>query len=261
LTRNWLPAIVAALFSGFVMNPIFTIHGLQEFLVALDAVESSERARVLVALGLMMGLHADQGRRLTGEHYATHPLEVARVLIEDFGITNSDLIIVALLHDTLEDQLPKLVAMAKSPVGDHRLSAVEVLADLFNPFVAKGVLALSNPISEKVLSPEAKRQKYFCHIEELFQEAPEYALVKCADLACNACNLHLVEDIARKDKMQRKYLPVLHYIVEQLEQVHSGEHVLYPATVKFLPKIIGTLDGWSREVSAEGSQCSGVLYV
>jgi (p)ppGpp synthase/HD superfamily hydrolase len=234
------------------MNPIFIIPGLPEFMVALNAIEEGDRPRVLVALGLMVGLHADQDFRLTGEHYASHPLEVARILIEEFGIIDSDLIIIALLHDTLEDQVSKLVAMTKVHSGDERTIAVNVLAEFFNPYVAAGVLALSNPLYEQPVSPELKRKRYFEHVQEIFASEPGYALVKCADLLCNAGNLHLVQDVARKEKMAKKYVPVLVYIIDMLSGIEDPSHALFPATQSFLPRISSTLESWRSDGEAGG---------
>ena len=91
------------------------INQLQTRLRTLDLPPTSE-AHIHDALGVMLDAHCEQKGRQSGEDYAQHPLEVALHVIEQFGATSPEVIIAALLHDTVEDQARKLVAMR----GDDR---------------------------------------------------------------------------------------------------------------------------------------------
>lgn len=58
--------------------------------------------RILSAYVLAKDVHQYQ-RRNDGTPYFWHPTRVARIMIDELGCRDADLIIAALLHDTLED--------------------------------------------------------------------------------------------------------------------------------------------------------------
>ncbi|MFZ5775795.1 MAG: RelA/SpoT family protein [Thermodesulfobacteriota bacterium] len=54
------------------------------------------------ALSFAVNAHQDQKRK-SGEAYISHPLEVARILVEELGIHDPEVLAAAVLHDTVED--------------------------------------------------------------------------------------------------------------------------------------------------------------
>jgi guanosine-3',5'-bis(diphosphate) 3'-pyrophosphohydrolase len=63
----------------------------------------SDFARLLAAAGFAAVRHRDQRRKGAGRTpYVNHPIEVAREL-SDSGVEDLDILIAALLHDTVED--------------------------------------------------------------------------------------------------------------------------------------------------------------
>jgi guanosine-3',5'-bis(diphosphate) 3'-pyrophosphohydrolase len=60
--------------------------------------------KVLSALKFASEKHRDQRRKSPGDiPYINHPIEVAQILATIAGVTESDTLIAALLHDTIED--------------------------------------------------------------------------------------------------------------------------------------------------------------
>ena len=46
--------------------------------------------------------------------YINHPLDVARVLANEGGVKDAEILAAAILHDTLEDQRPRLMNFSAS---------------------------------------------------------------------------------------------------------------------------------------------------
>jgi len=54
------------------------------------------------ALSFAVEAHSGQ-RRKSGEAYVSHPCEVARIMVEEFGVNDPETLAAAILHDTVED--------------------------------------------------------------------------------------------------------------------------------------------------------------
>jgi guanosine-3',5'-bis(diphosphate) 3'-pyrophosphohydrolase len=64
----------------------------------------SELAAVFRALSFAAEKHRDQRRKDDhGSPYINHPIALARVLCDEAGVTDPDILCAALLHDTVED--------------------------------------------------------------------------------------------------------------------------------------------------------------
>ena len=65
---------------------------------------SNDLARLLSAASFAARKHCNQRRKDVGEHpYINHPLDVAALLAQEGQVTDIDLLVAALLHDTVED--------------------------------------------------------------------------------------------------------------------------------------------------------------
>src|SRR6516225_3767464 len=73
------------------------------------AFAPADAGRILDALELMVELHIDQAPRPDGTLYIEHPLAVASQVLEAMAQKETDLVVAALLHDAVEDQMAKLV--------------------------------------------------------------------------------------------------------------------------------------------------------
>ena len=67
-------------------------------LVVLNGVEQDDRTLVEKAIKIIEQYH-DTPRTLYTGNYNRHPVRVARVLIEEFGVTNTNAVLIALCHD------------------------------------------------------------------------------------------------------------------------------------------------------------------
>jgi len=54
------------------------------------------------AFSFAVDAHQNQ-RRKSGEAYVSHPCEVTRILVEEFGVRDPETLAAAVLHDTVED--------------------------------------------------------------------------------------------------------------------------------------------------------------
>lgn len=227
----------------------FVVPDVNEFQRLCSQLETSAQLRVSRALGLMMGIHSNQSLRLTGHHYATHPIEVATSLMSDFDCRDSDLIIIALLHDTIEDQSEKLAGFT-SDGRDNPSNAGSVIEYLFSgdgssgDYIATGVRALSNHVPASS-DNRSKEQLYLEHVTTLFRRFPEIALVKCADIKQNAFRLEEIEDRERRLSRARKYRPVLEFIRDEIKlYAQISSHPLSAAAPTFLPELERQLSSW-----------------
>lgn len=137
----------------------------------MGAVSSSrtEAHALLAAVHFAAEKHRLQTRKDEDESpYVNHVIQVAEVLARVGGVTDLDVLVAAVLHDTVEDTR----------------TTREELAECFNERVASLVQKVSD---DKTLSKEERKRLAVEHAPELPFEAK---LIKLADRICN------VRDIA-----------------------------------------------------------------
>jgi guanosine-3',5'-bis(diphosphate) 3'-pyrophosphohydrolase len=124
--------------------------------------------RLLQAASFSAQKHRDQRRKGSdAEPYINHPLEVANLLASVGGITDTDILIAGLLHDTVEDT-------ETSPVE---------LAQLFGDRVTGFVLEVTD---DKSLPKERRKQLQVEHAPHL---SPEAKQIKLADKISNITDI------------------------------------------------------------------------
>src|ERR1044071_9612039 len=137
-------------------DPFLNRHNLQphtrelvmQFNAELDQhFDDENRLRIDSALHLMLEVHADQADRVDGTPYVEHPLSVGATVLALQEEKDADIIIAALLHDSVEDQAAKLAKKAGqygSALADQDV-ALSYISSRFGQRVAKIVTALTNP--------------------------------------------------------------------------------------------------------------------
>lgn len=111
-------------------------------------------------------------KRHCGRHYIDHPVEVAIMAMQELGISRWDIIVLALLHDVLEDD-PKFSRHAEIVqwFGSDMLVSMELLSkkigtDIFSEIRARGTLrdylvklidALHNLRTHQVCPPDKQK--------------------------------------------------------------------------------------------------------
>lgn len=203
-----------------------TLEAVADFQTTLDAVfEGDERRQVEDALWLMCEVHIDQDDRSDGVPYIEHPLEVAHNVVRTSATPDVDKVIAALMHDSVEDHAPKLVAKAREAglvgEGDVQL-ALEYLKFRFNTKVARLTAALTNPDFEAELikqgrkpTRQAKDALYVEHVRGVIEDR-DVVHVKLFDFVSNGFRLHEVPDHARRHRLTRKYVPLVDVFVTRL---------------------------------------------
>lgn len=159
---------------------------------------------IMFAYRIAKAAHQQQERD-DGVRYFEHPRGVALILIEEFNSSDPDMIIAALLHDTVEDTFI-------FGVGDD---ACWSLKKTFGNNVMRFVLALSKERCSEEEKIERDR-RYFAAIERADEKIK---IIKCAD------RLHNLRDITHCTIQKKK-----HYLEE------TREHFL-PMTRKMLPQV------------------------
>ncbi len=161
-------------------------------------LSNQEPKKLYKAYNLAKTLHQGQ-KRDEGTPYFVHPYRVCLYLLEEFKITDEDILTSALLHDVLEDT---------------EISEIELERE-FGKKVANYVKILTKR-KIRGLSKEEQNKMY---VESLWNAPKEVILIKLADRKDNIDYLHL----SRKDKIKR--------------YAKETEELYMPLAEKFFPKI------------------------
>jgi len=162
------------------MEPILAGHAKTE--IFWDALEFAERA------------HHGQWRK-AGDAYILHPCSVARILAEEMGIVNPEIMAAALLHDTIED-VPEVTD--------------EVIGRRFGAYVqaiVEGCTKISHESVDRHLSAHLTHRKLFSGASL----RPEVMLVKLADRLHNLRTLYALPKKKRQqvaDETLNIYAPL-----------------------------------------------------
>jgi (p)ppGpp synthase/HD superfamily hydrolase len=124
--------------------------------------------RFLTALEFAAHKHRDQRRKSSEKvPYINHPIAVARLLAEVGGVRDDDVLIAAILHDTIED--------------------TETTADEITAAFGPAVCALVQEVTDDKSLPKARRKEL--QIEHGPALSPGAALIKLADKISNVGDL------------------------------------------------------------------------
>ena len=124
----------------------------------------NDLGRIMSAASFAAKKHQDQKRKgSAGEPYINHPIEVANLLVNTGRVDDADIIVAALLHDTVED------------CG----VTFEEISELFGTRVAGCVREVTD---DKSLEKAERKQKQVEHAPHLSNEAKQ---IKLADKISN----------------------------------------------------------------------------
>ncbi len=134
----------------------------------MTARTQSATARLLAAAAFSAERHRDQ-RRKGGRDtpYINHPLEVAERIVRIGGVEDTDVLVAAILHDTIEDTD----------------TTAEEIEDHFGKVVCSLVLEVTD--DRNLTSLERKRLE----IEHAPGLTPGAKLIKLADKTCNIADI------------------------------------------------------------------------
>jgi GTP diphosphokinase / guanosine-3',5'-bis(diphosphate) 3'-diphosphatase len=121
-------------------------------------------ARLLDAVHFAAQRHRDQRRKdREASPYINHPVALAQLLAVDIGIDDLDVLIAAILHDTVED--------------------TETTLDELRERFGETVAGIVDEVTDDKALP--KHQRKALQVEHAPHKSPGAALVKLADKICN----------------------------------------------------------------------------
>ncbi len=230
-------SMVAKLFSDIVPKDALKdmdAHELAHGLLTLAEERGMNVERLKNAMDFAGFMHADQKRRNRGRHaitpYIEHPLRAAYRILR-WGVTDEDVVIAAILHDTVEDGslvfAAKICGIKNPSEGESRLLMLSFMKEEFGERAARFVKAVSNDVKvpgDAALSPEEKAIVYKTHLSNEVIGKPEVLAIKLADYLDNAGSLPH-NDIpgaeARVKKQAFKYLPCVSLFQEEVNKSTS----------------------------------------
>lgn len=202
---------------------------LSAFYQTLSGFSQEEQMRLCSAFLLMVYAHATQKNRVDQQAYSTHPYAV---YLRVFSFApRIEVLIAALLHDSVEDQAIKF---ASEQAPDRRASALLFLERGYGSRVAELVKAVSNPdffalVEERHLPTATKKQMresinalYAEHVGELLSD-PDAACIKFADFCENALALEHIQSKRLRHRLRAKYVPVARLFLAQSETFLTPE--------------------------------------
>lgn len=156
----------------------------------------SKKNQLLIDLAYDLSKEAHRPQtRDEGTRYFDHPRAVALILLDELKIKDPNIIIAALLHDTVEDS--PIFGNRKLALDEWQQTTVFRLTRIFNKEVARIVVALTK-VGGHGFKTKHDAEEYY--IVNLKKTGPKAVMVKMAD---RLHNLRTIGDCT-KEKQKRK---------------------------------------------------------
>ena len=172
------------------------------FIMETKRFSADEQGRLAQALALADRLH--HADRRVREPVMNHLLRVATRIMVHYDVHDAEVVVAALLHDSVEDHGPEL--------GDTTEAALQALADQFTERVAELVRAVTNPEWDPAGD---KHQQYREHLAVTLAANPWARVVKVSDFTDNGVGL-IHTTGPKVQKSARKYqpfVPILRHVL------------------------------------------------
>jgi guanosine-3',5'-bis(diphosphate) 3'-pyrophosphohydrolase len=157
--------------------------------------------RLLDAILFAAERHKNQRRKdHEASPYINHPLALARLLAVDGGVTDVEVLMAAVLHDTIEDT---------------ETTADEIRAR-FGSRVTEIVLEVTD---DKSLLKQRRKE---LQVEHAHLKSPEAALVKLADKTCNLRDVAIAPPVKWSLERRREYFDWAKQVVDGLPRVNAA---------------------------------------
>jgi (p)ppGpp synthase/HD superfamily hydrolase len=210
---------------------------------------AAEVLKIKAALDFMLKIHLPQDDRVDGRPFASHPLAVAEKVMSLSN--NPDLVIAALIHDSVEDQSDYIFVERlnrKYPNRDFLPLKIDdtvkekyksifttwsfkEIADRFGSKIRYYVENMTNhdfnSLAESLgLEGSAKQdfvnKLYAEHVETIIND-PDLFTLKLADLSVNIDLHSLSPDSDKYRKLKRKYKSVIEAFLEKLKNLPADQ--------------------------------------
>jgi hypothetical protein len=196
-----------ALMPMHAITEIFGEDGLRErFRLEIQRFDEPSRQRLTDALVLASDLHRDDRR--VREPYLNHLLRVAIRIMHHYEVSDVDVIVAAVLHDTVEDHPAELAGVPDASIE----VALAALAERFGARTAKLVGAVTNPIYDPTRD---KHTQYREHVRDSLDRDPWARVIKVSDFTDNGVGvIHTTgAKVASSAAKYRPIVPVLRELV------------------------------------------------
>jgi len=161
---------------------------------------------VVKAVDFAAAKHRGQSRKdAVNTPYINHPISLANLLANEGYITDTDVIVAALLHDTLEDTD----------------ATVEEIKDLFSEKIKNIVIEVTD--DKSLPSPERKRLQ----IETATKLSHAARLVKLADKICNLRDIVTNPPVKWSLERKREYFDWAKDVIDQLRGTNEKLEALF----------------------------------
>jgi len=167
---------------------------------------SRDLALIVKAMDFAAAKHRGQGRKdEANTPYINHPISLANLLANHGCITDVNVIIAALLHDTIEDTN----------------TTADEIEGLFGTTVKNIVLEVTD--DKSLPSPERKRLQ----VVNAASISYEAKLVKLADKICNLQDMVARPPVTWSLQRKREYFDWAKEVIDQLRGTHVGLEALF----------------------------------
>ncbi|MFC7532405.1 HD domain-containing protein [Actinoplanes sp. GCM10030250] len=209
-----IPATQLRIMPLHAVTEVYGEAGLQRRLaVESDRLAPPHRRTLADAAAWATQVHAGQHR--TREPYINHPLRVTLRILCHYRVTDPDVLIAALLHDTVEDQPSAVAGIAEHgpPPIEQALAAI---ASRFNRRVAGLVAAVTTP----ACPPGTDRiAHYLDHLRPALDD-PWARVIKLSDFTDNGVGIiHSAGPLVTRSA--RKYDPAVPVLRDFLDRADT----------------------------------------
>jgi len=196
------------------------------------AMTGDDRYALERAISIATVLHCDDYRqepvvsstgriREKSTAYIHHPLRNTARLVR-WGVTDIDIIVASLLHDTVEDHAQEYASFYCSvpEVSEEsaRAIAFSYIATIFGERVERIVRNMSNDIIDRETTTAAQRRAlYVEHVTEVVFDDVDTFLAKFSDFCDNALSLHFNATSKSRSYFASRYLPLAPVFKSALE--------------------------------------------
>lgn len=200
------------------LHAVTEVHGeaglWDRLLLELPRLPPQDATLVREAAVWARRLHG--GQRRTREPYVNHVLRVTLRVLCHYRVTDPQVLIAALLHDTVEDQ-PWAVTGAPPDGPPPRRAALQVIDDRYGVRVARLVAALTNP---EPVAGDDRITRYRHHLSGTVAAEPWARVIKLSDFTDNGVGIiHTVG--AKTERVARKYAPAVAVLRELLHRADT----------------------------------------
>ena len=189
------------------------VDGLKERLdseISQKGWLDTEKHLIAQSMDLAIIIHQDSMR---GDMpYATHLLRVANRICSrnHFNIDDPEIVIAALLHDSVEDNPAAYNNLIRNTHNRHEKEhALYCLSQLFSPRVAELIDSVTNPDFPSGISKNEKNFLYQEHVRHTLNASQSAGVIKMSDFIDNCVGLGYNECSDRAKRLAIKYLPLI----------------------------------------------------